>query len=890
MCKIKDFIYDFGLELGTDFLIDKKKERELQNRLKEYVSLQSNVNEALDLNEEIDFDSISKYIIKDILIDSRRFLFDPQVNKKLVIEEILSKVHNICVINQEYKSDKIKNIIKGALDIIYNFYLENISDEQLFVSAMLKNEIVKDIVENQETLNKDLKEYIEKQNEAIIDKINSNVSNINQKNIFFIYDEIDTEIANKICNVLEDNFLLQCYFHNRDYFYDNFTNQELNNIISNCPIILVLLTENTTLSCNFNKELQFSLNNDNIFIPVVMGCAKINEEIKNIIFDKKIYSISQINDISKQVFSILTTYYEEKSNCNKNDEQILFDKLIEDKFTELLQSKKEEINDGLEYSPLSERLINSILEKWGNKDKKQNYFSLDEFWSIINKNKGTFDGTSTDHEKKSSAITEYVKHFSLVDAIGTITIVFRIYELLDIENMTLSAYAEQVDYMEEEVEEGISRTYFVNDVEPYDEEFYLILLTIDDCHKCVLLNTGVLSDKLIISKKPIIIEFEDFRIKDFNNTMHSYCYFETDEQNELKNQNWITSLNFRTLVIDLIDKKAVLRKIFYDSHEKMWKADIKLEPKKAYLALQILYEDEPNRPASYFDIGMGYYWGIYGLYKNNYKAAKWFEESGTPKSFFYLANIYYFDSLLADIKESFKYMTLAAKGEFKIAQYYLGIMYKKGIGCKKNNEDAIMWFLKAAEQGYLDAQIEIAEQYYYGEMIEKNYEESFRWYFKAAENGSDEAKFYVGYMYYEGKGIKRDYKEAFYWLSKSNDLSANNILADMYFYGLECEQNYSEAARLYALSAMQNDITGINNLGKMYLYGYGVEVDYIKAATLFEEAADKGSREAYENLGDMYAEGLKFKKDISIAIQMYQKAINLGNEKASIKLDKLKMK
>jgi TPR repeat protein len=42
------------------------------------------------------------------------------------------------------------------------------------------------------------------------------------------------------------------------------------------------------------------------------------------------------------------------------------------------------------------------------------------------------------------------------------------------------------------------------------------------------------------------------------------------------------------------------------------------------------------------------------------------------------------------------------------AQYYLGLCYREGIGIEKNEEEAVKWFRKAAEQDHYDAQKELA--------------------------------------------------------------------------------------------------------------------------------------------------------------------------------------
>lgn len=56
------------------------------------------------------------------------------------------------------------------------------------------------------------------------------------------------------------------------------------------------------------------------------------------------------------------------------------------------------------------------------------------------------------------------------------------------------------------------------------------------------------------------------------------------------------------------------------------------------------------------------------------------------------------------MKEGEKWVRQSAEQGHHKAQYAMGILYQHGLGVKKNNTDAYMWFELAAQQSHVGAQ------------------------------------------------------------------------------------------------------------------------------------------------------------------------------------------
>ena len=87
------------------------------------------------------------------------------------------------------------------------------------------------------------------------------------------------------------------------------------------------------------------------------------------------------------------------------------------------------------------------------------------------------------------------------------------------------------------------------------------------------------------------------------------------------------------------------------------------------------------------------------------------------------------------------------------AQYRLGGFYQYGLGGFENNEEeAVKWYMKAAEQGHADALCCIGHCYRDGIFFKENKEEAMKWYLKAAEKGDAGAQYVLGDTYFLGLG------------------------------------------------------------------------------------------------------------------------------------------
>lgn len=94
--------------------------------------------------------------------------------------------------------------------------------------------------------------------------------------------------------------------------------------------------------------------------------------------------------------------------------------------------------------------------------------------------------------------------------------------------------------------------------------------------------------------------------------------------------------------------------------------------------------------------------------------------------------------------------------------------------------EALVWYLKAAEQGHARAQANVAMAYLKGRGTEQNYDEAIRWLDSAALLGSAKAMLELGLLYRDGDGVPKDPVRGVTWLllaSQQGSLVANMVSA-----------------------------------------------------------------------------------------------------------------
>lgn len=122
---------------------------------------------------------------------------------------------------------------------------------------------------------------------------------------------------------------------------------------------------------------------------------------------------------------------------------------------------------------------------------------------------------------------------------------------------------------------------------------------------------------------------------------------------------------------------------------------------------------------------------------------------------------------------------LAEQGD-ALAQYNLGVLYRKGRGVPQDDVQARQWFAKSAAQGQAKAQFNLGTLYFNGEGVPKDYQQALRWLRLAADQGEALAQTKIAIMYDHGQGVPKNIVQAHKWysLAATNGDKPANLLRD----------------------------------------------------------------------------------------------------------------
>ena len=162
-----------------------------------------------------------------------------------------------------------------------------------------------------------------------------------------------------------------------------------------------------------------------------------------------------------------------------------------------------------------------------------------------------------------------------------------------------------------------------------------------------------------------------------------------------------------------------------------------LDKQKYDEAIKVL-KQQPNTPQVNFLLGKAYY-QRHLTYTDYSLAMKHFKQAKTAKSYYYIAQMYQKGlGVKKNIDEAIRYYKLS---DTKEAKYELAKMYVDGKYVLKNPDLALELLKSSAKEGYNKAQFLLGKLYLNdNEIVNKDLRKAAKWLYLSAQNGNKEAK------------------------------------------------------------------------------------------------------------------------------------------------------
>jgi len=236
-----------------------------------------------------------------------------------------------------------------------------------------------------------------------------------------------------------------------------------------------------------------------------------------------------------------------------------------------------------------------------------------------------------------------------------------------------------------------------------------------------------------------------------------------------------------------------------------------------------------------------------------------------------------------DRSEAFDMFVRAADDGSLDAMNQVAIMYRDGIGTAKDLKRMEEYFQRAGDSGFVPSLIALADIYSQGRLLLKDDSKCYENLLKAAKLGDSNAMYRVANMLKDGIGTPVDVEQSEYWLDKYvkslyfwhrmwaadyircvGDLKRNDVLSNL----------YADAAETYNPWAIGSSISVSIVEGR--------PIDDLLAS--MESRAEKNNIDAIKRMGNIYYDGMGVSRDYFAALRWYEKAAKLGDSWAKIRL------
>lgn len=274
-------------------------------------------------------------------------------------------------------------------------------------------------------------------------------------------------------------------------------------------------------------------------------------------------------------------------------------------------------------------------------------------------------------------------------------------------------------------------------------------------------------------------------------------------------------------------------------------------------------KDSNSDPSYQYSVGMCFQNGI-GVTKSMQTALQWYSKSADqwyPPAWHKVGEYFLYDKKkLANEKEGFKRLELAANSGFPMSQNALGECYRDGIGTKRNFQKAVELFKQASDKGHYIAQCNLGKCFTRGEGVIMDVKKAAQYFEISARKGFVYAQYCIGSCFLDGVGVERNWEMAAHWLAKAakqvdtlkgkDSLVLLRQLAEMLEKQAKtnAKKNVGSATQALALLAEEGHGFAQLKLGNCFQNGWGVEKNLDEAEFQWTRALKNGEKGATAKL------------------------------------------
>lgn len=244
---------------------------------------------------------------------------------------------------------------------------------------------------------------------------------------------------------------------------------------------------------------------------------------------------------------------------------------------------------------------------------------------------------------------------------------------------------------------------------------------------------------------------------------------------------------------------------------------------------------------------------------------------------------------------AFKHYMTSALQDHPEGAMWVALSLFHGLGVKRDQETALLWYKRAAEKGLTVTQTMLGlcnsfcgravtpEENKLVSVLFQELNEKSGYEQRAQAGGQTFINLAKCFMAGRGVSPNQNLADRYYKLGAE----ATFKLACCYEFGVGVEEDQAEAFKCYQEAADLDHVPAYAHLGLCYLHGLGVPKNIPMALSAIQTGVQLGNPQATYLLASFYEEGRGVPKNIDTAMNYYSKAAHCGVPQARTKLEQL---
>lgn len=171
LSNVKDYLIDLGLAVSHDKIKNSIQEKQIRERLEEFIQQEGKYNYLCTIEEEVDFEALTDYLRVDLIADVRVRLCGTKDERSAAHRNIMSKVRAFACARTKVGERRAMDMTTKAMSILRAYYRSRINADLLFIAGEVTDQISENIELHHTTQTQSLVREMERQREISISAI-----------------------------------------------------------------------------------------------------------------------------------------------------------------------------------------------------------------------------------------------------------------------------------------------------------------------------------------------------------------------------------------------------------------------------------------------------------------------------------------------------------------------------------------------------------------------------------------------------------------------------------------------------------------------------------------------------------------------------------------------